>query len=166
MLTDNESRRANGFNWFPIMEVAKLFIGIFITIAPVIAILKAGSDGSLSAIINAVSYADGEPAPLRYFWFTGILSGYLDNAPTYVVFFKATGLDAMQLMGQYRDTLMAISMGAVFMGALSYIGNAPNFMVKAIAEDNKVKMPSFFGYMGWSFSILLPIFVLVSFVFL
>ena len=72
----------------------------------------------------------------------------------------------MQLMGQYRDTLMAISMGAVFMGALSYIGNAPNFMVKAIAEDNKVKMPSFFGYMGWSFSILLPIFVLVSFVFL
>ena len=166
LLTNNDSRRANGFNWFPIMEVAKLFIGIFITIAPVIAILKAGPDGALAAVINAVSTEGGEPIPRLYFWFTGILSGYLDNAPTYVVFFQATNLSAEQLMGPFAATLTAISMGAVFMGALSYIGNAPNFMVKAIAEDNKVKMPSFFGYMGWSFSILLPIFVLVTFVFL
>ena len=166
LLTQNESRKANGFNWFPIMEVAKLFIGIFITIAPVIAILKSGSDGALGFIINAVSSTDGEPIPRLYFWFTGLLSGYLDNAPTYVVFFEATNRSALELMTTHAATLMAISMGAVFMGALSYIGNAPNFMVKAIAEDAKVKMPSFFGYMIWSFSILLPIFILVTLIFL
>lgn len=161
-LTQDESRAANGFNWFPILEVAKLFIGIFITIAPVIAILKAGSKGALGFIINAVSDGQGEPVAASYFWATGLLSGFLDNAPTYVVFFEATNKGPELLMTTYASTLLAISMGAVFMGALSYIGNAPNFMVKAIAEDAKVKMPSFFGYMLWSFSILIPVFVLVS----
>ena len=165
-LTQDASRKANGFNWFPILEVAKLFIGIFITIAPVIAILKSGSDGALGFIINLVSTPEGEPLPQIYFWATGLLSGFLDNAPTYVVFFEATNKGAELLMGPFASTLLAISMGSVFMGALSYIGNAPNFMVKAIAEDAKVQMPSFFGYMIWSFSILIPIFVLVTFVFL
>ena len=164
-LTDDESRMNNGFNWFPIQEVAKLFIGIFITIAPVIAILKSGSDGALASIINVVSGADGNPIPAAYFWATGLLSGFLDNAPTYLVFFKAVGVEAEVFMTTFSTTLLAISMGAVFMGALSYIGNAPNFMVKAIAENEKVAMPSFFGYMAWSFSVLIPIFFLVTLVF-
>ena len=165
-LTRDESRRANGFNWFPILEVAKLFIGIFITIAPVIAILKSGTDGALGFIISLVSDAEGNPLPIAYFWATGLLSGFLDNAPTYLVFFKAVGVEAQAFMTSFSSTLLAISMGAVFMGALSYIGNAPNFMVKAIAEDAKVAMPTFLGYMVWSFTILIPVFVLVTFVFL
>ena len=93
-LTQDESRKANGFNWFPILEVAKLFIGIFITIAPVIAILKGGTNGALGFIIDFVSNAEGQPVPAAYFWATGLLSGFLDNAPTYLVFFKATGQGA------------------------------------------------------------------------
>lgn len=165
-LTNNDSRANNGFNWFPIVEVAKLFIGIFLTIAPVIAILKGGADGSLGFIIGLVSATDGQPLPQAYFWATGLLSGFLDNAPTYLVFFKAVGASPDAFMTTFATTLLAISMGAVFMGALSYIGNAPNFMVKAIAENEKVKMPTFFGYMAWSFSVLMPIFVIVMFVFL
>lgn len=179
-LTQDESLKANGFNWFPILEVAKLFIGIFITIAPVIAILKSGTDGSLALIINLVSDSNGAPVPAAYYWATGLLSGFLDNAPTYLVFFKSVniGPEAVETFGSaeaafqsfeaggFGLTLLAISMGAVFMGALSYIGNAPNFMVKAIAEDAKVQMPTFFGYMAWSFTILIPVFVLVMFVFL
>ena len=95
-----------------------------------------------------------------------MLSGFLDNAPTYLVFFKAVGVEAQAFMTSFSSTLLAISMGAVFMGALSYIGNAPNFMVKAIAEDAKVAMPTFLGYIVWSFTILIPVFVLVTFVFL
>ena len=165
-LTQDESRKANGFNWFPILEVAKLFIGIFITIAPVIAILRGGSQGALGFIIDLISDPAGQPVPEAYFWATGLLSGFLDNAPTYLVFFKAAGGDPDMLMDPLYSTLLAISMGAVFMGALSYIGNAPNFMVKAIAEDAKIKMPTFFGYIAWSFTILIPIFFLVMFVFL
>ncbi len=165
-LTNDESRANNGFNWFPILEVAKLFIGIFLTIAPVIAILKGGSTGALGFVIDLVSGADGAPIPTAYFWATGLLSGFLDNAPTYLVFFKAVGVSPEAFMTTFATTLLAISMGAVFMGALSYIGNAPNFMVKAIAETEKVAMPTFFGYMAWSFTVLMPIFVLVMFVFL
>ena len=97
-----------------------------------------------------------------YFWLTGILSSFLDNAPTYVVFFNTAGGDPTSLMGPMSQTLLAISCGAVFMGANTYIGNAPNFMVKAIAEENGVKMPSFFGYMAWSIPILVPVFILVT----
>jgi Na+/H+ antiporter NhaD/arsenite permease-like protein len=100
-----------------------------------------------------------------YFWLTGMLSSFLDNAPTYLVFFNLAGGDAATLMGPMAATLTAISAGAVFMGANSYIGNAPNFMVKAVAESRGVKMPSFFGYMLWSGGILLPLFVLLTFVF-
>ncbi|SDF14375.1 transporter, UIT6 family (TC 9.B.53) [Thalassobaculum litoreum DSM 18839] len=164
-VTSLESRLANGFTWFPILEVAKLFAGIFLTIIPAIAILKAGTDGSLRDVVSAVSTETGEPVNMAYFWLTGILSSFLDNAPTYLVFFNTAGGDAQELMGPMANTLLAISAGAVFMGANSYIGNAPNFMVKAIAEERGIAMPSFFGYMIWSGLILMPIFLLISFVF-
>ena len=165
VITSRASREANGFSWFPIVEVGKLFIGIFLTMIPAIAILKAGRDGALSDIIAMVSNDAGEPVNVAYFWLTGILSSFLDNAPTYVVFFNTAGGDAVELMGPMSQTLLAISAGAVFMGANTYIGNAPNFMVRAIAEDRGIKMPSFFGYMGWSILFLIPVFVLVTFVF-
>jgi len=164
-LTDNDSRSLNGFTWFPILEVAKLFAGIFITIIPAIAILRAGTDGALAPIVSAVS-DNGEPNDIMYFWLTGILSSFLDNAPTYLVFFNTAGGDAEYLMTELRSTLIAISAGAVFMGANTYIGNAPNFMVRAIAQERGVPMPSFFGYMAWSGLILIPLFVLVTLVFL
>lgn len=164
-VTSLESRLANGFTWFPILEVAKLFAGIFLTIIPAIAILKAGTDGALRDVVSAVSTETGEPVNMAYFWLTGILSSFLDNAPTYLVFFNTAGGDAQQLMGPMANTLLAISAGAVFMGANTYIGNAPNFMVKAIAEERGIAMPSFFGYMIWSGLILMPIFVLVGFLF-
>jgi Na+/H+ antiporter NhaD/arsenite permease-like protein len=100
-----------------------------------------------------------------YFWCTGLLSSFLDNAPTYLVFFNTAGGDAAQLMGEYASTLTAISAGAVFMGAVTYIGNAPNFMVKSISDEAGVKMPSFFGYMLWSVGILYPIFFLLTYLF-
>ncbi|MCE2510636.1 MAG: sodium:proton antiporter [Alphaproteobacteria bacterium] len=164
-LTSRESREANGFTWFPIVEVAKLFAGIFLTIIPAIAILKAGASGALGPLIELVNTDTGPNNPM-YFWVTGILSSFLDNAPTYLVFFNTAGGDAETLMGPDVVTLLAISAGAVFMGANTYIGNAPNFMVRAIAEDRGVKMPSFFGYMGWSIIFLMPLFAIVTVVFL
>ena len=164
-LTDDDSRMKNGFTWFPILEVGKLFIGIFLSMIPAIAILKAGEKGALASVINLVTDANGEPVNVMYFWLTGILSSFLDNAPTYLVFFNTAGGDAVHLMGPMAQTLLAISTGAVFMGANTYIGNAPNFMVRSIAEDQGVKMPSFFGYMAWSFGILVPVFIVVTFVF-
>jgi Na+/H+ antiporter NhaD and related arsenite permeases len=163
-VTPTEARRGNAFTWFPIVEVAKLFAGIFITIIPAIAMLKAGESGPLGAIVSAVS-SDGEPNNMAYFWLTGILSSFLDNAPTYLVFFNTAGGDAQVLMTEQAKTLLAISAGAVFMGAVTYIGNAPNFMVRAIAEERGVKMPSFFGYIGWSVVFLMPLFGLVSLIF-
>jgi Na+/H+ antiporter NhaD/arsenite permease-like protein len=120
-------------------EVAKLFAGIFLTIIPVIAMLKAGVDGPFGAVVRAVTNADGTPNPAMYFWATGLLSSFLDNAPTYLVFFNTAGGDPGHLMTDMALTLTAISAGAVFMGANTYIGNAPNLMVKAIAEDRGVK---------------------------
>jgi Na+/H+ antiporter NhaD/arsenite permease-like protein len=161
----SEARIGNGFTWEPISEVAKLFATIFLTMVPAIAILKAGTSGALEPIISLVTNPDGSPNNAMYFWCTGTLSSFLDNAPTYVVFFETAGGNAKVLMGELSQTLLAISAGAVFMGANTYIGNAPNFMVKSIAEENKVPMPSFFGYMVWSLSLLLPVFVLVHLVF-
>ncbi|MXR38134.1 sodium:proton antiporter [Craterilacuibacter sinensis] len=164
-LTPKQVRAGNDFNWDPILEVGKLFAGIFVTIAPVIAILKAGTDGHLAPLVHMVSDSSGAPIDTMYFWMTGILSSFLDNAPTYLVFFNLAHGDAQTMMGPMADTLLAISMGAVFMGANTYIGNAPNFMVKAIAEQRGVKMPSFFGYMGWSICFLLPVFGILTLVF-
>ena len=151
-------RAANHYSWAPMQEVAKLFIGIFLTMVPVLAMLKAGEAGAFAAVARAVTGPDGQPMPWAYFWFSGILSSFLDNAPTYLVFFNLAGGDPQILMTTLATTLAAISAGSVFMGANSYIGNAPNFMVKAIAEDRGIRMPSFFGYMGWSCCVLLPLF--------
>ncbi|BEV71979.1 sodium:proton antiporter [Paludibacterium sp. THUN1379] len=164
-LTPRSVRAGNEFNWHPIAEVAKLFIGIFITIAPVIAMLRAGEAGPLASLARLVTDPSGQPLDPAYFWVTGLLSSFLDNAPTYLVFFNMASGDAHTMMGSLSSTLQAISMGAVFMGAMTYIGNAPNFMVKSIATHHHVKMPSFFGYLGWSCVFLLPLFVLLSLVF-
>ena len=168
-ITDLKIRNENGFTWFPILEVAKLFAGIFITIIPAIAILRAGQNGVMGGIINMVTDSDGNPVNIMYFWLTGVLSSFLDNAPTYLVFFNIAGSNAPEgveiadyLMNGIPGALIAISLGAVFMGAMTYIGNAPNFMVKSIAEENDIAMPSFFGFMIWSILILIPVFIIVS----
>jgi Na+/H+ antiporter NhaD/arsenite permease-like protein len=163
-------REDNDFTWFPIIEVAYLFIGIFITMIPCLLILKAGSKGALAFLINAVK------EPVHYFWVTGALSAFLDNAPTYLTFFNTalgsffSGLTEAQavplLMEQKTIYLEAISAGAVFFGACSYIGNAPNFMVRSIAEEAGTPMPSFFGYIGkFTLLFLLPTFVIVTLIF-
>lgn len=172
VLTSKKSRELNDFNWGPIEEVAKLFLGIFLSMIPALAILKSGTDGALASVINMVS-VNGQPNNTMFFWLTGALSSFLDNAPTYLVFFNTAGglsgvetkMVADHLMGPWAPTLLAISAGAVFMGANTYIGNAPNFMVRSISEDMGVKMPSFFGYMAWSVGILIPIFILMTFIF-
>jgi Na+/H+ antiporter NhaD/arsenite permease-like protein len=161
--TPDEHRERNGFSWEPILEVAKLFAGIFVCIVPVMLALEAGNDGPFAWFLALMTGKDGAPNNLVYFWLTGGLSALLDNAPTYLVFFELAGGDAMKLMGEYAGTLAAISMGAVYMGALTYIGNAPNFMIYAIASERGVKMPSFFGYIVWSATILLPVFALLTF---
>jgi Na+/H+ antiporter NhaD/arsenite permease-like protein len=163
--TSKEAHETNGFSWGPIVEVAKLFGGIFVTIIPVLAMLNAGRSGAFAPLVAMVSHADGTPNNAAYFWLTGALSSFLDNAPTYLVFFELAGGNAQRLMTEGALTLAAISAGAVFMGANSYIGNAPNFMVYAIAKKSGVNMPSFFGYMVWSALLLLPTFALATLIF-
>lgn len=163
--TPRSARIGNAFGWAPMLEVAKLFAGIFVTIAPVIAMLRAGDAGALAPVLHWVDGPAGQPRVPMYFWATGLLSSFLDNAPTYLVFFHAAGGDAAALMDSGARTLAAISAGAVFMGANSYIGNAPNFMVKSIAEARGVRMPGFFGYLIWSGGILLPLFLLTTWIF-
>ncbi len=164
-----EIRSGNEFSWGPMQEVAILFAGIFMTIIPALAMLRAGAQGHLAFIINGVK------EPWHYFWVTGGLSSFLDNAPTYLTFFNTSlgnfypGLPESQavakLLAEHPIYLKAISCGAVFMGANTYIGNAPNFMVRSIAEEAGVKMPSFFSYMLYSLLILIPLFVLTSLIF-
>ncbi len=163
-LTPARVHEANQFGWAPMQEVAKLFAGIFLTIIPVIAMLKAGAHGPFAGVLAAVTRADGSPDPAMYFWATGLLSSFLDNAPTYLVFFNTAGVDAQVLMTTLAPTLAAISAGAVFMGANTYIGNAPNLMVKAIAEERGIAMPGFFGYMLWSGAVLIPVFAVMTFI--
>lgn len=173
--TTNSLRVENDFSWGPILEVAKLFAGIFIAIIPALAILKAGSTGALAGLVNSVQ------SPASFFWASGSLSSFLDNAPTYLTFFNMAlgkvGLTEAQVPGAlaagavtanpvFIQYLQAISAGAVFMGANSYIGNAPNFMVKSIAEEAGVNMPSFFGYMfKYSIPVLIPVFIIITFIF-
>ena len=164
-ITPKEVREGNEFTWEPILEVAKLFATIFLTMIIPIAMLRAGTEGPLGAIIGAVMQ-NGEPVNRAFFWTTGLLSSFLDNAPTYIVFFNVAGGNAAQLMTTGAQTLLAISVGAVFMGANTYIGNAPNFMVKSIAEEAGVSMPSFFGYLlKYSIPILIPVFILITIIF-
>jgi Na+/H+ antiporter NhaD/arsenite permease-like protein len=170
LTTSLKVREDNAFTWFPIIEVAYLFIGIFITMIPCLLVLKAGAKGQLAFVINAVK------EPYHYFWITGALSSFLDNAPTYLTFFN-TALGSFYsamtesqavplLMTQKAIYLKAISSGAVFFGACSYIGNAPNFMVRSIAEEAGTPMPSFFGYiLKFSLVILIPSFAIVTWIF-
>ena len=157
--TDSQIRTSNHFTWGAIKEVAVLFIGIFITMIPALLILKArGADLGLTQ-------------PWQFFWITGALSSFLDNTPTYLVFFTTAASlgfsSGIQTLTSFipQTILMAISCGAVFMGANTYIGNAPNFMVRSIAEENGIKMPSFFGYMLWSLSCLIPVFLIDMLIF-
>jgi len=170
MATPIRLREDNDFTWFPIIEVAYLFIGIFITMIPCLLILKAGAHGGLAFLINMVE------KPYHYFWITGALSSFLDNAPTYLTFFNTalgsfysdlTEAQAVPLlMTENAIYLKAISAGAVFFGACSYIGNAPNFMVRSIAEESGTPMPSFFGYiLKYSLIFLVPTFAIVSLIF-
>ena len=169
--TPEALRVENGFDWEPIKEVAKIFAAIFLCIVPVLAMLSARDAGALAGLVALVTGPDGFPRNATYFWMTGALSSFLDNVPTYLVFFELAGGNAGELMGHVpgkeylASTLAAISSGAVFMGANTYIGNAPNFMVYAIARGMGVRMPSFLGYMLWSGTILLPIFVLATLAF-
>ena len=164
-ITPDCARKGNDFSWGPIQEVGKLFAGIFITIIPVVAMLRAGESGAFAVVIGVVTDSSGQPINAMYFWATGILSSFLDNAPTYLVFFNTAGGDPATLMTSLAATLAAISCGSVFMGANSYIGNAPNMMVKAIAEERGIRMPTFFGYMVWSCMVLIPLFILMTFIF-
>jgi Na+/H+ antiporter NhaD/arsenite permease-like protein len=170
VITDRGIREENNFTWFPIKEVAYLFAGIFMTMIPCLAILKAGEKGAAAPLIRAVK----EPA--HYFWITGALSSFLDNAPTYLTFFSSAlgkfyaGLPepiaVKKLLAEHPVYLEAISAGAVFFGANTYIGNAPNFMVRSIAEEAGTPMPSFFGYiLKYSLIFLVPLFVLVTLIF-
>jgi len=168
--TKKAVRQGNEFGWAPILEVAYLFAGIFMTIIPALAILKAGEGGTLGFLIRSVDQ------PAHYFWAAGSLSSFLDNAPTYLTFFSSAlgkfypGLPEAEavprLIVEKIPYLAAISAGAVFMGANTYIGNAPNFMVKSIAEEAGIAMPSFFGYMfKYSIPILVVLFVVITFIF-
>lgn len=165
-LTPPGLRARNKFHWEPMAEVAKLFAAIFVTIVPVLAMLQAGRGGPLASIGAFMTDASGHLLDRHVFWATGLLSAFLDNAPTYLVFFNLAGGDAMRLMGPMSTTLAALSMSAVYFGALTYIGNAPNLMIKAIAEDLGVPMPSFFTYLFYASLALLPLLALVSLVFL
>ncbi len=153
--TSHHIRHANHFSFHPVAEVAAVFAGIFLTMIPALDLLRA-SGGEL-----------GFSEPWQFFWATGVLSSVLDNAPTYLAFLAlGQGLRlAPEVVGVPHDILIAISLGAVFMGANSYIGNGPNFMVRSIAESRGVKMPSFGGYMLYSGAILIPVFVAVTLVF-
>ena len=167
-ITPKKFREANGFTWEPIKEVAKLFATIFLTMIPAIEMLKGVTKeiGPMSFLKDVIIDENGSNIDYMYFWLTGILSSFLDNAPTYVVFFTtALGDHDVNWLMNNGSTLLAISCGAVFMGAMTYIGNAPNFMVKSISEENNIRMPSFFGYMIWSIAILIPVFLLTSFIF-
>jgi Na+/H+ antiporter NhaD/arsenite permease-like protein len=158
-------RIENAFTWRPLQEVAMLFAGIFVTIIPALAILQAGPSGALADLVTVVNAPGGQPNNIVYFWLTGLMSSFLDNAPTYLIFFNVTGAKPEALMETLSGTLLAISAGAVFFGAMTYVGNAPNFMVKSICEERGVRMPGFFGYMAWSCAILLPLFALLTVVF-
>jgi Na+/H+ antiporter NhaD/arsenite permease-like protein len=161
-ITPRAVRQGNDFTWHPMQEVAVLFAAIFITIQPVIEMLHAGPAGPLAPLLRLATDRAGEPIPLAFFWLSGILSAFLDNAPTYLVFFKLAGDDPAHLHG---IALQALSAGAVFFGGLTYIGNAPNLMLRAIAAHRGVRMPGFFTFTCYAVAALLPVFVLMTLLF-
>jgi Na+/H+ antiporter NhaD/arsenite permease-like protein len=165
IITPKSIRAGNLFTWEPMEEVATLFAAIFITIGPVLAMLAAGREGPLAGVLGLTEDAQGHALPLAYFWMAGTLAAVLDNAPTYLVFFQLAGDDPVRLTGELAPVLRALSAGAVFFGGLTYIGNAPNMMVRSIAAHRGIRMPSFFGYVAWSAALLLPMFAVLSLLF-
>jgi Na+/H+ antiporter NhaD/arsenite permease-like protein len=161
-ITPLEIREKNDFSFAPIREIAELFAGIFITVVPIIEILHQGTGGAFRWIFEWIA-PGGEYIADRCFWVSGILSAALDNAPTFLIFFHLTSGDPHVLMTLKSNILTAFSISTVFMGALTYIGNAPNLIVKSIAISHGIKVPSFLGYMGWSITILVPIFIVISY---
>ncbi len=173
--TKSAYREANGFGWHPIKEVGFLFIGIFMTIVAPLKVLQAGTAGAAAPLFTIIG------SPASYFWLSGTLSAFLDNAPTYLTFFNLSlgslavapaevtpilnGLLNHPNSAAFIADLTALSVGSVFFGAMTYIGNAPNFMVRSIAEGARIPMPSFFGYMLWSIAILVPLFLLMTIIF-
>ncbi|HEY2616955.1 MAG TPA: sodium:proton antiporter [Acetobacteraceae bacterium] len=164
-VTPRAIRQSNDFTWHPMAEVAMLFAAIFITISPVVTMLRAGIDGPLAPLLQLSRDGNGQPWPLAYFWLTGLLSAFLDNAPTYLVFFELAGIRPAELSGADGVTLAAVSAGAVFFGGLTYIGNAPNMMLRAIAAHRGVRMPGFFGFTLLASALLLPVLAVVGLVF-
>ncbi|MBV8455199.1 MAG: sodium:proton antiporter [Acetobacteraceae bacterium] len=160
--TPRAVRQANDFSWAPMIEVAELFLAIFVTIAPVLTMLRAGLNGPLAPVLRLTLDAAGHPRPLAYFWLAGMLSAFLDNAPTYLVFFNLTGIHAPAIAPEQVRALEELSAGAVFFGGLTYIGNAPNLMVRGVAAHRGVRMPGFFSYMTLSAALLLPVFALLT----
>jgi Na+/H+ antiporter NhaD/arsenite permease-like protein len=161
-VTPRAVRQANDFSWAPMLEVAELFLAIFITIGPVLTMLRAGLNGPLAPVLRLTLDAAGQPRPLAYFWLAGMLSAFLDNAPTYLVFFNLAGLHPPAMSAEQVRALEALSAGAVFFGGLTYIGNAPNLMVRGVAAHRGVRMPGFFFYMTLSAALLLPVFALLT----
>jgi Na+/H+ antiporter NhaD/arsenite permease-like protein len=163
-LTPAETRRRNDFDWEPMIEVAILFGGIFITIIPVMAMIAAGPAGPAAPLFDRLM-SGGVPNDPLFYWATGLLSAVLDNAPTYLVFFGFAGGDAGRLIADLPRTLAAISAAAAFFGALTYTGNAPNLLIKRLAEQQGVAMPDFFRYIGWAVACMLPWLLLAQLIF-
>lgn len=163
--TDFKIRERNAFTWDPMREVAKLFLGIFICLIPVIAILGAGKEGDFGFLIDLLN-PNGKPNNAIYFWVTGMLSTFLDNAPTFLVFFNIAGGNPEILMTTMSKTLLAVTCGTVFMGANTYISNAPNLMVRSLAENLGVRMPSFFTYMFIIMGMLFPLYAVFTVIWL
>lgn len=161
-VTHKKVREENGFTFAPIREVAEFFIAIFVTVTPILSILGKGENGTLASLFNWIA-PNGEFVLSKCFWVSGLLSSMLDNAPTFLIFFHLASGNAAELMTDKAALLMSFSISTVFMGALTYIGNAPNLMVRSIAQNYGVKVPSFIGYMCWSVGILFPIFFVISY---
>ncbi len=161
-ITPRAVRRANAFTWHPMAEVAILFAGLFVTLAPVSALLRAGPEGPLGPIFALTADAAGVPRLWAYFWVCGLVSGFLDNAPAYMVFFDLAGIRPEAMTAAQTETLRAISLGAVLFGGLTYIGNAPNLMLRAVAAHRGVRMPGFFGFLLLSAAVLVPALLLIT----
>ncbi len=161
-ITPKAVRQANDFTWAPMKEVALLFLAIFVTIQPVLHMLEAGLSGPLGPVLRLTLTAAGTPRPAAFFWLAGILSAFLDNAPTYLVFFNIARIEPATMTDAQAVSLAALSAGAVFFGGLTYIGNAPNMMVRGVAAHRGVRMPGFLGFLCLSAALLLPVFAILT----
>lgn len=164
-ITPTAVRRANDFSWHPMTEVAILFLGIFITLEPVSVLLRQGLDGPFAPALRLTMTDGGDLSPAICFWAAGILSAFLDNTPAYLVFFDLAGIRPEAMSPGQQAALAAISAGSVMFGGLTYIGNAPNLMLRAVASHRGVRMPGFIGFLLWAALAMLPVLAVVSWAF-